>query len=94
MKVLRSNGVEDRVVLRNVDTVGKIDATRVIKIRQKLDISQGVLAKLLNSNVARIRAWEHGRVPTINHADAMLLCYLEKHGFQAYIETFGLKART
>ncbi|MGL6123370.1 MAG: helix-turn-helix domain-containing protein [Shewanella sp.] len=93
MKVLRSNGGSaDCVVFVGANSVGKIDAARVIEIRKKVDISQGVLAKLLNCDVSRVRAWEQGRVQSVNHGDAMLLAYLEKHGFQAFIESFGLQA--
>jgi DNA-binding transcriptional regulator YiaG len=85
MMVLKKTQIGD-VVFTAGGSAGHadIDASDIKAIREKLGISQGVLARLLNCSVFKVRQWEKGSVLTVKGADALLIRLALNVGLERY----------
>ncbi len=68
----------------------KMNASKIRKIRKKINLSQSVFAKLLNVSIASVRHWEQGlREPS--GSTKVLLDLLSKHPHILNYRLLGFK---
>jgi DNA-binding transcriptional regulator YiaG len=85
MKVLKKTQLDDELFTAGGPAgYADIDASDIKAIREQLDISQGVLARMLNCSVFKVRQWEKGSVLKVKGADALLIRLALDVGLDSY----------
>lgn len=73
---------QKKVTLKRVEVevkpAPKVTAKEVVRVRAKLNVSQGVFARYLRTNPRTIENWEQGKAKP-NAQAALLIRYVEKH---------------
>ena len=82
-------GFIDKRTMRNYDAlclqpVPDYDAARVMALRERLQLSQAVLAALLNTSVSTVRKWEAGDKRP-GGSSQKLLDLIERKGLEAVL---------
>jgi DNA-binding transcriptional regulator YiaG len=87
MLVLKKTKLDDEVFKAGGPAgYADIDASDIKAIREKLNISQGVLARMLNCSVFKVRQWEKGNVSKIKGSDALLIHLALNVGLERYAD--------
>lgn len=73
---------EKKLTLRRIEVDLKpppqVTAQEVVRVRTKLNVSQGVFARYLRTNPRTIENWEQGKAKP-NAQAALLIRYVDKH---------------
>jgi putative transcriptional regulator len=82
-------GTVDQLTLRKINALCldddlQMNAARIKAIREKENISQGVLARLLNMSCESVKKWEQGKT-TPQGAAARLLSIIDHNGINAIL---------
>ena len=82
-------GTVDQLTMRKINALCldddlQMSAERIKAIREKENISQGVLARLLNMSSESVKKWEQGKTKP-QGAAARLLSIIDHNGIQAII---------
>ena len=67
-----------------LEPVPAFDATRIRTLREQLNLSQAVLASVLNTSLSTVRQWEQGAKKP-SGPSAKLLDLLERKGLEAVL---------